>query len=357
MLADVLEGVKMKNRKKFKKAKDIQTGIIGYGGGCNISRCHISGMQKAGMRLVAVAEVNPVRLKAAQKDFPGIETYSSAAAMLKSSPVDLVAVVTPHNTHADLARQCIKAGRNVVCEKPFAITTAECDALIEAARKKRVLISAYHNRHWDGSILQAVKMIKKGIIGEIVRIEAYMGAWAPPINTWRSSRSISGGIFYDWGIHVLEYGLQLINSDIVEVSGFTKKGFWSSQSVWKNDTNEDEGFVVVRFKNSAWLTLCVSSIDSNPKPNLLQITGTKGTYLMGHTTWEVINCTKTGITTSQKGNNPDGQWGRFYQNIADHLTKGTKLIISPEWARRPVHILDLAVQSACKGMALKAKYK
>ena len=61
------------------------------------------------------------------------------------------------------------------------------------------------------------------------------------------------------------------------------------------------------------------------------------------------------ITTQGKCMPSEG-W-RFYQNIADHLVKDEKLIISAEWARRPIHILDLAVKSAQKGAALKAKYR
>ena len=48
---------------------------------------------------------------------------------------------------------------------------------------------------------------------------------------------------------------------------------------------------------------------------------------------------------------------KFYQNIADHLTKNTKLVITGEWARRPIHILDLACQSAAKGKTFPAKYR
>ena len=48
---------------------------------------------------------------------------------------------------------------------------------------------------------------------------------------------------------------------------------------------------------------------------------------------------------------------KLYQNVADHLVKGTPLVITPEWARRRIHILDLACQSAKKGKSLKARYK
>ena len=342
--------------KRFKKATEIQVGVVGYGGAFHMGRHHLNEMVRAGMTPLAVAEIDPERLTVAAEDFPGIETYSSVGAMLRKSAVDLVAIITPHNTHAKLALQCLRAGVGVVCEKPFAVTTAECDAMIREAKKRKTLLSTYHNRHWDGCILEAVRQItRKHVIGDIVRIEAHMGGYGQPGDWWRSSKSISGGILYDWGVHLLEYSLQLMDADIAEVTGLAKTGFWAPKTAWKADTNEDEGFAVVRFASGAWLTLTISHIDSNPKRGWLEVTGTKGSYIFDGGTWEVI-AHKDGKTVITKGKNPPSEGWRLYQNVADHLVKGTPLVITPEWARRPIHILDLANQSARKGRSLKAKH-
>jgi hypothetical protein len=77
---------------------------------------------------------------------------------------------------------------------------------------------------------------------------------------------------------------------------------------------------------------------------------------MDHGSYEVIT-KKKGETVRRKGNNPPGEGHRFYQNIADHLTKGEALVITPEWARRPIHILDLAGKSVEKQKSMKAKYE
>ncbi len=343
--------------KRFKRAKDIQVGVIGYGGAFSMGRGHLSQMREAGMTPVAVCDLDEERLKVAEEEFPGIQTYTSPAALLKKSGVHLVAIITPHSTHARLALQCLRAGRHVVCEKPFAVTTAECDAMIAAAKKRRLVLSTYHNRHWDGCILEAVHQIKnKGVIGDIVRIEAHMGGYGQPGDWWRSSKSLSGGILYDWGVHLLEYSLQLMDSDIVEVTGFAKTGFWAPKTAWKGDTTEDEAAALVRFANGAWLSLTISHIDSNPKRGWLEITGTQGTYIFDGGTYEIIRH-KGGKTVTTKGQNRPSQGQRFYDNIADHLVKGAPLVITAQWARRPIHILDLACKSAQKGAAIKAKYK
>jgi len=342
--------------KTYKKPADIKVGVIGYGGAFNMGRQHLQQMQSTGMVPVAVAEVDPARLAVAIEDFPGIAIFSSVTEMLKKSDVDLVVIITPHNTHASLAIECLKAGCHVVCEKPLAITTAEVDAMIQAAKKSGTMLSTYHNRHWDGRIRHAVDLVKKrGVIGEVVRIECHMGGYSKPADWWRTSRTISGGILYDWGVHLLEYSLQLIDSDVKEVSGFAHEGFWGPQTKWKDDANEDEGFLVVRFQGSQWLTLGITHLDSKGKEGWIEVTGTKGSIVIdgGHTT---LYQHLKGRSVITKMNHPADEGIRYYENVADYLTGKAELVITAEWSRRPIHILDLAARSAKAGKALSAKY-
>lgn len=345
--------------KKFKEASDIKVGVIGYGGAFNMGRHHLREMQQAGMTPTAVVEIDPQRLEVATVDFPGIETYSSVPAMLNKSDVNLIVIITPHNTHAKLAIQCLKAGKAVVTEKPFAVNTKECDAMIAAAKKSNVLLSTYHNRHWDGGILKAMQILKKGTIGDIVRIECRMGGYAQPRDWWRTSQKISGGGLLDWGVHLLEYSLQMLgDAKITEVSGFVTHGVWASKTAWKNDTIEDEGNVIARTSKGQMLTLRITAIDSKPPEYTILVTGTKGTlaFNQGDGAYEVTTPGKDGVAHIERGKTGPRESHKLYQNIADHLTKGEKLIITPQWARRPIHIIDLAYQSAKAGKAMKAKY-
>jgi predicted dehydrogenase len=344
-------------KSKLTKSSGIRVGVIGYGGAFNMGREHLKEMGAAGMTPAAVAELDPARLAVAEADFPGIAKFTKVSDMLKRGGVDLVTIITPHNTHAKLALQCLRAGKHVVCEKPLAITTAECDAMIAAARKAGVVLSTYHNRHWDGWILRAVDLVKKKkVIGDIYKIDARMGRRELPGDWWRSSRSISGGILYDWGVHLLEYGLQLAGSEVVEVSGYARSGFWAPRTKWKSDTNEDEAAAVVRFRNGIWMSLSITSLDSNPKPGFLEITGTQGSYVITGQNYTITR--REGLKALvEEGPHLPNEWHRFYENIAAHLVRGTELAITPEWSRRPIHILDLALQSAKQGKALPAKYR
>ena len=344
--------------KKYASPSEIKVGVIGYGGAFNMGKQHLTEMQKAGMTPTAVTEVDTERLAVASKDFPGIEIYGSLPEMLANSRVDLIAVITPHNTHAPLALQCLGAGRHCVLEKPMAIKTSECDSMIDLAKEKGVIVSTYHNRHWDGWILKAMDVVRSGVLGQIVRVDLHMGVHGKPRKWWRSSRSISGGILYDWGVHLLEYSLQVIDSEITEISGYAWEGFWANQPdhPYPEDANEDEAQVVVRFKSGQRINLTLTSIDANPRPRFMEITGTKGTHYIEGDRFETTIALSEGERQVHIGKNPPAEGQKFYDNVAAHLTSDTPLIISGEWARRPIHILDLGVQSARAGKALPAKY-
>ncbi len=341
--------------KRFDRPEDIKVAVVGYGPAFNMGRHHLNAMKRVGMVPVAVADIDPERLPVAEEEFPGVRTFSSATEMLANCDVDLVGVITPHDSHAELAIQCIEAGKHVITEKPFVVTTAEADAVIEAARANDVMISVHHNRHWDGWIMNAVKHIKAGMIGDVVRIEAHSGGRGRPRAWWRCSKSISGGVNYDWGAHFLEYALQLIDADVVEVTGFARYGFWAPQSPWGDDTVEDETFTVVRFDSGQVLTLLISRIESHPRDGWFDITGTNGSFHFSPQEWHAT-VQQEGGHALFRGPNPGSKAGRFYENIAAHLTTGEPLIITAEWARRNVHIMDLSDRSAREGKTLPAVY-
>lgn len=341
----------------FDDPSDIKVGVIGYGGAFNMGKSHLEEMKQAGMTPVAACDLDEDRLKVAEQDFPGINTYTSSTEMLEDSGVNLVAIITPHNTHAELALEALQAGCHVVCEKPLAITTKECDEMIAAAEENDLVLSTYHNRHWDGRILEAVDRIcNQGVIGDIVRIEAHMGAYGQPGDWWRTSKTISGGILYDWGVHLLEYSLQMLGGSMTEVSGYASSGHWAQKTRWGEDTNEDEAFAVVRFDNDQLLSLRITNIDSNPPEGQLEITGTEGTYIMSGGYWKTITH-EDDVEVVRQGQNRESEGWRFYQNIANHLAEDERLVITAEWARRPIHILDLADRSAREGHAIETRYE
>lgn len=344
----------MPNRPRLpSKASDIKVGVIGYGGAYNMGRAHLEATRAAGMTPTAVAELDPARLEVAANDFPGISLHKSSTAMLRGSDVNLVVIITPHNSHAPLAVECLRAGRHVVCEKPIALTTAEINRMIRAADSAGVMLSAYHNRHWDGMILQALDLVRrKRKIGDIVRIEAMFGGHSNPGDSWRGSQSISGGTLYDWGVHLLEYAFQLIDGRVTEVGGFARHGHWAAHTRWGDDTVEDEARAVIRFDTGPHLTLTVSHLADPAPDHMLSVTGTKGTLHAGMRVSKLVTFPKSGRLTAELPT-PPNRHHTYYENVRDHLLGKADLIITPALAKRPVQVIEAARRSAREGRSLR----
>jgi scyllo-inositol 2-dehydrogenase (NADP+) len=330
----------------------IRYATVGYGGAFNMGRHHFDLAATAGIKPAAVVEIDAKRRLAAERDFPGIKTFASVAELVAADAADLVLVLTPHNLHYSLGMELLEAGRHVILEKPMALTADECDALIAQAKASEVLLTAYHNRHWDGPILHLVnRLLKEAAIGSIYKVQIRIGGREAPFATWRGSKSISGGLAYDWGVHCLEYALQLMGDDITEVSGFAKQGYWQKRTQWGDDSVEDEVFFTARFRDGRWLSLTQSLIDGQLGEGLVEITGEEGTCFFGDSSYRLIRHGENGRTIEERVKLPN-RYHLFYENVSKVLRGEERLVISPEWARTMIRLLHTAERSAHEGRSL-----
>jgi len=132
-------------------------------------------------------------------------------------------------------------------------------------------------------------------------------------------------------------------------------GFWAPQSSWKEDCIEDEAFSLVRFDDGTYLQLKLSNLEANPKPGWLEVVGTKGSFLIQPESW-IAYCQEPGGEVLREGPVGEQQAYRFYQNIAAHLLGKADLIITAEYARRAIHIMDWTARSAKANRALPVRY-
>ncbi|MGQ9807028.1 MAG: Gfo/Idh/MocA family protein [Armatimonadota bacterium] len=327
------------------KDTGIRFGVIGYGGAFNMGKMHAEHAAAAGMPLTAVCDLDPARTEAARADFPGIETYNDVDEFLAKAPVDLVTVITPHNTHADLCIRSSRAGKHVITEKPMCLTADEATAMIEAAREAGKMLSVYHNRRWDGDFLAIKRAVDTGLIGEVFSIEMSMGGFSHPGHWWRSSKEISGGNFYDWGAHVVDWMLSIVGKKVLDVTGIFQK------RVWMDVTNEDHTQAIIRFEDNVWGNVEISSIARAGKPRY-RILGTAGAIVdrwEGH--FELLSSVE-GMQAECKVRYLETDWPAYYRNIAGYLTGKEELAVTPESARRVISVIETAEKSAKAGKAL-----
>lgn len=329
----------------------IRCGVIGYGGAFNMGRAHAEYItQTDGLELTAACDLDPARTQAAKEDFAHISTYNDVAQMLSAPDVDLAVIVLPHNLHAPVSIQCSHAGKHVIVEKPMCVTIDEATQMLDASRAAGKMLSVFHNRRQDADYRTLRELVvEKKIIGDVFKIEVWSGGFNKQNpNWWRSSKEISGGYFYDWGAHFLDWLLGLVPGQKIEsVTGHFHK------RVWHEVTNEDHVEAVIKFDSGCIADVQMSSIAHAGKPRWWLL-GDKGAIVDKGGHFEVTGDFQSEgyKATLRVPYTGKSEWQTYYANVAAHLLHGEELGVKPEQARRVIAVLEGAERSSKEGHSL-----
>ena len=184
----------------------IRVGLIGFG---FVSKTfHVPLLQATeGYEITAVSSSRPDDVVALLGD---IEVVSDPKELATHADIDLVVVASPNETHAPLAELAMRAGRNVVVDKPFTITVAEARHLAVVAREKDVVLSVFQNRRWDSDFLTVQDAIRQNLVGRIVLFESRIDRYRPEVRErWREIPGPGAGLLYDLAPHLIDQTLLL----------------------------------------------------------------------------------------------------------------------------------------------------
>ncbi|MRV70365.1 oxidoreductase [Duganella sp. FT92W] len=183
-------------------------GLIGYGLGGAIFHAPMIAATP-GLRLARIASrsANPDEVRRA---YPGVSLDESPQAMLDDPAIQLVVVCTPNASHYALAKAALLAGKHVVVDKPFVLSSAEGDELVALAADKGVLLSVYQNRRWDGDFLTLRRAVESGELGPVHTYRAHFDRYAPQVKArWKESAQPGSGVLWDLGSHLIDQVLCL----------------------------------------------------------------------------------------------------------------------------------------------------
>ena len=187
--------------------------VIGYGGQGTWHCRQILASDVAS--LSGVYDIKPERNAAAEA--AGIHAYKTIDELLSDSTVESVVVAVPNDCHKQLVTDSLKAGKNVICEKPADVTVSAFDEMTAAAEKYGKLFTVHQNRRWDVDFLAMKKIVSSGEIGELINIESRIHGSRGIPSDWRCTKAQGGGMILDWGVHLIDQVLQIISSKIVRV--------------------------------------------------------------------------------------------------------------------------------------------
>jgi predicted dehydrogenase len=189
-----------------KTATPIRVGLIGFG---FVSKTFHAPLLKAtdGYKIAAVSSSRPGDVLGI---LPDVDVVSDPKALATHPDIDLVVIASPNETHATLAEAAMRAGRNVVVDKPFTITVDEARHLTAVAREKDVLLSVFQNRRWDSDFLTVQDAIRRELVGRIVLFESRIDRYRPDVrDRWREIPGPGAGLLYDLGPHLIDQTLLL----------------------------------------------------------------------------------------------------------------------------------------------------
>ncbi len=345
----------------------INVGVVGLGqSGWHLHAASLHAFSD--YRVAAVCDQSPALLAKATDAF-GAKPYADTAALFADSEVQLVVIATPNSLHASQAIAALEAGKDGVVDKPMAATLAEADQMVATAQRTGRMLTVFHNRRWDPDFQMLKALDERDILGDLLTLDSRIfmsgglwGVWGqygvPEFRPqWRLEAAYAGGYLADWGPHMVDQCLSLVDEWPLSVTGQLRSDLWS---------DEDDDYFSLRmiFPSGLIATLEASNNARLPPPRWF-VVGRKGTLIApgDFTKWTEIRVRAEldGIITEllpkdlgsgamrRKYGTGKELSDYYYADLAEALRTGRPPAISADHARDVMIILDAARRSHAAG--------
>jgi len=197
----------------------IRYAVVGLGHIAQVAVLPAFAHAKQNSTLVAIVGDDPAKRKEIAKEYKLDkldQTYSYAEYERCLEEVDAVYIALPNSMHAQYTIAAARAGVHVLCEKPMAVTTKQCQRMISACRKHAVKLMVAYRLHFEELNLSAVDLIRKGVIGEPKFFNSSFSLTVRPGNI-RTQSDLGGGTLYDIGVYCINAARCLFRSEPTEV--------------------------------------------------------------------------------------------------------------------------------------------
>lgn len=337
-------------------------GVIGFGG---IAEWHLRAVERLGadFKFKGGYDVREEALQNLVKN--GLRAYKTAEELLSDKEIDIVLVATPNDVHKDYCIAALRAGKNVICEKPVTMNTGELEEIIEVQNETGKVFTVHQNRRFDKDFLIVKKLKEEGLIGKIYALESRVTGGRQVMYGWRGEKANGGGMLLDWGVHLIDQALTLTDSPLINVDAHLFSLFNEVDDCIK---------LLLRFEGGESFLLEMSTNNLIEQPRW-HVSGTEGTCRIDN--WEcegkvirsVLNSdshqyfekltygaggpTKTMIPLPEfmieQQPLPEVEkidsTAQIYGNLADVIDSGCDLIVKPAEVLRTMRAVDAAFES------------
>lgn len=342
----------------------LKTAILGYGR--SGSTLHADPIEKLPeFHLTAVCDIDPAAREKAYNRFH-CKLYEDYHEMLAEEDLDLVVIVTRSSQHHKMTCDCLKAGKNVLVTKPWALNQQEAEEMIATAKESGKLLLPWLPARWGCDLLRLRELIGSGIIGKAFQIRRSEFTFGIRFD-WQTEKKYGGGYLLNWGPHLVDQPIQLIGKPVKSVYGELK------QIINPGDV-EDVFFAVMKTEDKVTI-VSEFNISANKLPNWV-IQGDRGTIFVKGNDIEIhkANYPETFDPSSYRNaveitvikDDPDGTGkgvlgDRFgdnmavYSHIANALTGKETYAVSLDSALNLTKVLDAIRKSSETGQVVHLK--
>jgi scyllo-inositol 2-dehydrogenase (NADP+) len=336
----------------------IRVGLVGFGLGGRVFHAPVISSVE-GLELAAIVERSTDQ---AAERYPGVTICRTVDELLADSSIKLIVVSSPNATHYDIALQALEAARNVVIDKPVAVSSSEIRQLLELADAVGLHCIPFHNCRWDSDFRTVQKVVHEKPLGHLVHFESNKDRWRPGATRrpWKEEPE-QGGILLDLGTHLVDQALTL---------------FGPPESVGAEVRRERDGegandSFTIRLHYFTGLSVTLSSnlLSSLARPRF-HLRGTKGNYwkwgidpqeeALGKVThiddpnwgkepadqWGTLAIDADGAVATQTVESIPGDYRIFYEGARDTLLGKGPAPVAAIDAWRTARVLECAIESS-----------
>lgn len=217
------------------------------------------------VRVVALADTDPVRLTRVADRFDIETRYSDHRALLEHPGIEAVAVCTPAHSHASVALAALEAGKHLFIEKPLALSLDESEGLMQQAAQSASKVTVGFNLRWHFLVRKARAFIQQGTLGPLRAVcSVITSQFRADEPDWIRRRELGGGVLIELAVHSFDLWRFLLGSEVETVSAMSRSGLWEDETAT----------ITAQMSNGALATALVSK--GTAESNELEIYGQKG---------------------------------------------------------------------------------
>lgn len=300
--------------------------------------------------------------------YPHAKIYKSFEALIADDNMELIVVNTPVQTHYEYVKAALLAGKKVVAEKPFTVTAAEAEELDQLAKSKGSFLSVYQNRRYDGDFAALKRIVKEGVLGELVEVQIRYDRYrVDPSGKPHKEGALPGaGNLHDLGSHLIDQALQLFG---------WPKALFADVCIMRDGVNANDYFEVILMYQKLRVRLKASLVARAQYPGYI-LNGMQGSFMQERSDLQeqqlladvkptlenwcpplsqpdgFLHATINGLEVKQSMTSTSGNYMLYYDDVYKAITGQGPNPVPASDAVKTMRIIDAAFKSSAEGRVI-----